>query len=99
MGSDEYNMKLSKRRAEYVKKQLVGLGINSKRITTVGMGKKNPVATNETAEGRQLNRRVEFRLCEPTDAEMAKPEGKGGNSGNNSNNSGSIFKGNKNSGY
>ena len=46
-----------------------------------------------------MNRRVEFRLCEPTDAEMQKPEGKGGNSGNTSGNSGSIFKGNKNSGY
>lgn len=62
MGSDEYNMKLSKRRAEYVKKQLITLGINTKRLTTVGMGKKNPIASNETAEGRQLNRRVEFRL-------------------------------------
>ncbi|HNV95651.1 MAG TPA: OmpA family protein [Bacteroidales bacterium] len=62
MGSDNYNIKLSKRRAEYVKKQLISLGISEKRITTLAMGKKNPVSTNETAEGRQLNRRVEFKV-------------------------------------
>lgn len=62
MGSDEYNMKLSKRRADYVKKELIRQGISAKRISTIAMGKKNPIATNETAEGRQLNRRVEFRV-------------------------------------
>jgi OOP family OmpA-OmpF porin len=62
MGTDTYNQKLSERRAAFVKKQLIELGISAKRITTKSMGKKNPVSTNKTPEGRQLNRRVEFRL-------------------------------------
>lgn len=62
IGSSEYNMKLSKRRAEYVKKQLMNLGIEDKRLVIVAKGKTEPVATNETVEGRQLNRRVSFRV-------------------------------------
>ncbi len=62
IGSDDYNMKLSKRRAEYVKKQLMERGIDKNRITVVAMGKKNPVESNNTPEGRQYNRRVEFRI-------------------------------------
>jgi len=70
MGSEEYNLKLSKRRAEYVKKQLMELGVNGKRLSTLAMGKKNPIASNETAEGRQLNRRVEFRLTKQKNANI-----------------------------
>jgi len=70
MGSDDYNIKLSKRRAEFVKKQLLNLGIESKRLNTVAMGKKNPVASNETAEGRQLNRRVEFKISNIKDPDI-----------------------------
>jgi OOP family OmpA-OmpF porin len=59
IGSDAYNMKLSKRRAESVKKYLVDVfGIKDSRITTVPFGESKPVATNDTAEGRQKNRRV-----------------------------------------
>jgi OOP family OmpA-OmpF porin len=59
IGSDAYNMKLSKRRAESVKKYLVGIfGIKESRISTVAFGESQPVATNDTAEGRQKNRRV-----------------------------------------
>ncbi len=62
IGTEEYNLKLSRRRAEYVKKQLVERGIDQKRISVLGMGKKNPVESNQTPEGRQYNRRVEFRI-------------------------------------
>lgn len=59
VGSDEYNMKLSQQRADAVKKALINLGISTERITSVGYGETRPVATNETAEGREQNRRVE----------------------------------------
>lgn len=62
IGTEEFNLQLSKRRAEFVKKQLIQLGIEQNRITVKAMGKKNPVASNDTPEGRQLNRRVEFRV-------------------------------------
>jgi OmpA-OmpF porin, OOP family len=59
VGTDEYNMKLSGRRAESVKKYLVEkFNIDAARISTKAYGESKPVATNETAEGRQRNRRV-----------------------------------------
>ena len=59
IGTDEYNKKLSIRRAESVKKYLVEkFGAPASRITTVGFGESKPVATNDTPEGRQKNRRV-----------------------------------------
>ncbi len=62
IGSDALNQKLSERRADAVKKYLVSKGIDANRITTVGYGEQNPVATNETAVGRQENRRAEIRI-------------------------------------
>jgi OmpA-OmpF porin, OOP family len=59
VGSDAYNMRLSERRALAVKSFLVSEGVNSSIIDVSGMGKRQPVASNETAEGRALNRRVE----------------------------------------
>jgi len=59
VGSDEYNLELSRKRAESVKEKLVTDGIDTARITTVGYGKKYPVADNDTAANRALNRRVE----------------------------------------
>lgn len=59
-GTEEYNQKLSERRAKAVADYLVQLGIDKNRISTVGYGESNPVATNETAAGRELNRRVEI---------------------------------------
>ena len=59
IGPDAYNEKLSRRRAESVKKYLVDkFGIDAARISTVGYGESMPVATNDTEEGRQKNRRV-----------------------------------------
>lgn len=60
VGNEDYNQKLSKRRAESVLNYLVKKGINKKRLTSKGYGASQPVADNSTEEGRQLNRRVEL---------------------------------------
>jgi len=60
VGSEEYNLRLSERRANAVVNYLTGKGIASDRLVPQGFGKANPVATNETAEGRAQNRRVEL---------------------------------------
>jgi OOP family OmpA-OmpF porin len=62
VGSDAANLKLSKDRAESVKAFLVAKGANPSRIEATGYGESQPIATNNTAEGRQKNRRVEFAL-------------------------------------
>ncbi len=59
-GSDEFNQQLSVKRAESVRDYLVHLGIGSQQIKAVGLGKSRPVASNETADGRANNRRVEI---------------------------------------
>lgn len=62
-GTDEYNMKLGMRRAESVKAKMLEFGVPAARIVGVeSRGESEPVATNETAEGRALNRRIEFKL-------------------------------------
>ena len=58
IGEDAYNMELSGRRAEAVKRHLVENGIDAGRIDTAGAGESDPVAGNDTDEGRQENRRV-----------------------------------------
>ncbi|NPA80702.1 MAG: OmpA family protein [Thermotogae bacterium] len=62
VGSEEYNQKLSERRAEAVARYLISRGIDPKRIKTVGYGSKRPIASNDTPEGRAKNRRVEIRF-------------------------------------
>ncbi len=62
IGSDQYNQGLSERRANSVKDWLIKNGINASRMSTVGYGEANPVADNDTSEGRLLNRRVQFRV-------------------------------------
>ncbi len=59
VGSDEYNQGLSEQRAASVKSTLVKRGIASERIVTIGYSKKYPLASNDTAAGKQQNRRVE----------------------------------------
>lgn len=59
VGSEESNYFLSQRRADSVKSYLVSRGVQATRLTTAGMGQGAPVASNETALGRQQNRRVE----------------------------------------
>jgi outer membrane protein OmpA-like peptidoglycan-associated protein len=61
-GGVEYNMDLSERRAESVGHALITRGVNPARIATIGLGPHQPIATNETAAGRAMNRRVELTL-------------------------------------
>jgi OOP family OmpA-OmpF porin len=64
MGPDAYNQGLSERRAASVRKYLVDHGIAASRLSSVGFGESNPIATNDTREGRALNRRVELQVLE-----------------------------------
>ncbi len=61
-GADDYNKKLSDSRAKAVVAYLVSKGIAADRLTSVGYGEEQPIATNDTDEGRQLNRRTEFKI-------------------------------------
>ena len=61
-GSAEYNLKLSQERATSVNNYLVSKGLASTRFSTSGMGIADPIATNDTPEGRSQNRRVEFAI-------------------------------------
>lgn len=58
VGTDEYNQKLSIRRAEAVKAYIISRGIDAKRVFSEGKGEKQPVADNKTKDGRAQNRRV-----------------------------------------
>lgn len=62
-GSDEYNMNLSRRRADTVRTLLVQRGVADSRFEVVGFGKTMPIATNDTEAGRQKNRRVEIKIA------------------------------------
>ena len=61
-GSDEYNLSLSQRRADSVKTYLVDQGVETAQIFARGFGESRPKASNDTPEGRQLNRRVEIHI-------------------------------------
>jgi len=60
IGTDAYNLTLSQRRADAVRAALLTRGVEGARITTSGLGKASPVASNDSAAGRQRNRRVEI---------------------------------------
>jgi OOP family OmpA-OmpF porin len=62
VGSEAYNQGLSERRANAVKDYLVSKGIEKNRVYTEGKGKKQPIASNSTAEGRAKNRRTEIEV-------------------------------------
>jgi OOP family OmpA-OmpF porin len=62
IGSDEYNQRLSVRRAESVKAYMNSKGIEANRVYTEGKGEKQPVANNRTADGRAKNRRTEIEV-------------------------------------
>jgi len=62
VGSDAYNQTLSQRRADAAKAYLVSMGIPQERIRTAGRGETEPIASNDTEEGRQHNRRVEIAI-------------------------------------
>lgn len=62
VGDDNQNLILSQKRADAVKKYLVGKGVDESRMTAKGYGEANPIADNSTTNGRSLNRRVEFKV-------------------------------------
>lgn len=62
IGSDQYNQRLSERRANSVRKYLIEQGIASSRIRIAGYGEQRPIADNKTKEGRAINRRAEFEV-------------------------------------
>ena len=61
-GSDDYNQKLSQSRSQSVVAYLIEKGISSDRLVAKGYGETVPVATNDTEDGRQENRRTEFKI-------------------------------------
>jgi OOP family OmpA-OmpF porin len=61
-GPAAYNLHLSQRRADAVKSYLVSKGVSASALTAKGYGKSNPIAGNDTTEGRALNRRVAFEV-------------------------------------
>ena len=89
-GSDAYNMALGMRRSQAVKDRLIELGLSSSRIRSVdSKGESEPIATNETDEGRAQNRRIEFdvrnrdgekfdravtRICKDEDGNVVSPD-------------------------
>ncbi len=63
VGTDQYNQRLSERRANAVRDVLVNqYGLESNRVNAIGYGESRPVADNATEEGRQINRRVEAEV-------------------------------------
>jgi outer membrane protein OmpA-like peptidoglycan-associated protein len=69
-GSADYNLSLSERRAASVRAYLVARGIDRDRTTSIGLGQDVPVASNDTASGRQQNRRVEIVIQQPASARV-----------------------------
>jgi outer membrane protein OmpA-like peptidoglycan-associated protein len=77
VGSDEYNQRLSQDRATAVQTYLTQEGVKAEKIIAVrGFGKSKPVTTNDTAEGRQMNRRVEIVIADRELQPPANPSGK-----------------------
>jgi len=74
-GTDEYNQSLSERRAESVSDYTMGQGVSSSRFSVIGLGETEPIATNETVEGKQLNRRVEIAIFANEDLKAAAERG------------------------
>jgi outer membrane protein OmpA-like peptidoglycan-associated protein len=63
-GGEEYNLRLSRRRAEAVRDFIAGEGVDISRLTAEGFGMSRPATDNSTAEGRRQNRRVELIIAE-----------------------------------
>ena len=63
-GSEAMNQQLSEKRAQAVRDFLAGAGVPADRVTSVGRGEDQPIATNKTVAGRQQNRRVELVITE-----------------------------------
>jgi general secretion pathway protein A len=64
IGTSSYNETVSKFRANAVKSYIIGKGARPRQITVLGLGARNPIASNDTARGRRLNRRVEIEFAQ-----------------------------------
>lgn len=65
VGNTSYNVSVSQFRANSIKSYLVGKGVDGRQLTATGLGPRNPIASNDTPEGREQNRRVEIELAKP----------------------------------
>jgi outer membrane protein OmpA-like peptidoglycan-associated protein len=74
-GPYRHNVDLSKRRAKSVKRYMVESGIDDSRIETEGFGPDQPIDTNETADGRAKNRRIEFTIIQDTEGVAVETKG------------------------
>jgi outer membrane protein OmpA-like peptidoglycan-associated protein len=74
-GSDQYNQELSERRAKAVSDYTMMQGVSSSRLSIVGLGENEPIATNSTESGKQLNRRVEIAIFANEDLKAAAERG------------------------
>jgi outer membrane protein OmpA-like peptidoglycan-associated protein len=63
-GTPDYNQKLSENRAKTVAKYLISASVNAERVVAKGYGMNNPVASNDTEEGKAQNRRTELQIIE-----------------------------------
>lgn len=70
-GTEAYNQSLSERRAQSVASYLTTRGVQSARVATRGYGEMQPIASNETTEGKAANRRVEIKLVPVTESDVA----------------------------
>jgi outer membrane protein OmpA-like peptidoglycan-associated protein len=75
-GNAKYNKELSDKRAASVVKWLTTFGIDKKRLSSKGFGLEKPIDTNETDDGRQNNRRVEFHIENTGTPDAKKPDAK-----------------------
>jgi len=75
-GSDDYNQELSERRAQAVADYQKSLGVAGSRVSTVGLGESNPIASNDTEDGRRQNRRVEVAIFANEDLKNAARDGR-----------------------
>ncbi|MCU0390898.1 MAG: OmpA family protein [Thermoflexibacter sp.] len=75
-GTDEFNQKLSERRANAVSNYLSSLGVSSSRLKTMGLGESQPVLENTTAQNKQKNRRVEIAIYANEELKKKAKEGK-----------------------
>lgn len=74
-GTEEYNQKLSEERAKSVAEYAAFIGVDAERMTIVGQGESEPIATNDTAEGRAQNRRVEVAIWANDELKEAAEDG------------------------
>lgn len=75
-GTEEYNQTLSEKRAKSVSDYTIAQGISSSRFSIIGLGESEPVASNETVDGKHLNRRVEIAIFANEDLKEAAESGR-----------------------